>query len=706
MNQESPPAEPAAYEDTWREIEDVVQEVTRQSRATISADTFFSDLLDGAVRTLAAVGGAIWLRTPEGLRLEHQINLAKSGLVSAPNADASPEIDQRAQLHFRLLDRVSKQTKSRAVSPQSGSAAEGGADGLPENPTDFLLLLSPVSINEQVLGIVEIFQRPNVSPGAVQGFQRFLGALAELAADFLRNSQLRELQDRAALWTQFEQFTERVHEGLDIEHIAASIANDGRQLIGCDRVTVAIRKGSGFRVQAVSGLDSIDRRSNVIRAARDLIRGVVKTREPFWYQDTAEGGDSRAQSEVAPQLEDSVHRYLDESPARLLAIFPLIRHSTASQDGESQRKSGRQADPVGAILLERFEGVSDTGLLRHRAEVVARQSASALTNASTYSSLPFLSILRIIGGLVWHLRLRQLPRTTLVLGTVAAAVAALVLVPDDFNIEGRGELQPAVRRGVFAATDGVVDSLSPVLASNEPASVDKGETLIELSNSDLDFELTRVLGELRTARQSKSTKEIERLNIDESNPNWQSQLEKLSAEEKELEETIKSLEAQLEVLQRQRGELIRTSPIDGQILTWEASRILEGRPVRRGDLLLEVANVEGAWVLEIRVPDQNIGFVNNARRELKPDLDVSFILATDPQHTWTGKVIDVASDTRPHPEDGPTVLVTVEIDRSQIPETQLRPGATVIPHIHAGQRPIGFVWFHELIHTIRTKLLF
>jgi hypothetical protein len=69
-------------------------------------------------------------------------------------------------------------------------------------------------------------------------------------------------------------------------------------------------------------------------------------------------------------------------------------------------------------------------------------------------------------------------------------------------------------------------------------------------------------------------------------------------------------------------------------------------------------------------------------------------------------VTDVAKDTRSFGESGPTVLVTVEIDQNRIPKTQLRPGATVIPHIHTGQRPIGFVWFHELIHTVRTKLLF
>jgi hypothetical protein len=707
MSQDSQTTEPAAHEDTWREIEEVVQEVTRQSRAAVPADRFFTGLLESSIRTLAAAGGAVWLRQPEGLRLEHQVNLVRTGLVTGPDADDIQNVEQRSQQHQRLLDRISRQTDTHAVSPQSGTAAASDVDGLPENPTDFVLLFCPVIVDDRVLGVLEIFQRPNVSPGSVQGFLRFLAALAELASDYLRNSQLRELQDRATLWSQFEQFTERVHEGLDVDQIAASIANDGRHLIGCDKVTVAVRKGSRYPVRAVSGLDSIDRRSNVLRAAQDLIRRVVITKEPFWYQDSANEDHAQPHVDIAPQLENAVHKYLDESPARLLAVFPLMPSSLpADGSRDSNQSNSRKDKPVGVILIERFEGASTSGLTRHRSEVVARQSASALKNALEHSNLPFLPLLRLIGRVVWHLRLRQLPKTVLVLGTLIAAAVAMVVVPADFTVKGHGELQPAVRRGVFASSDGIVATLAPSLSATEATTVSAGETLAELSNTDLDFELTRVLGEIRTARESLSTTKVERLNVDDSDPNWESQLEKLSAEEKELEVSITSLEAQLKVLKLQQADLILTSPINGQILTWEAARVLERRPVRRGDLLVEVADVDGPWVLEIRVPDQNIGYVNDARRELTPDLDVSFILATDAKTIWYGKVRDVASDTRSYGESGPTVLVTVEIDRNKIPENQLRPGATVIPHIHTGQRAIGFVWFHELIHTVTTKLLF
>lgn len=707
MSQDSPAAAHTSREETWREIENIVQEVTRQSRAAVPASHFFSGLLESSVRTLAATSGAIWLRQAESLQLEYQLNLVKTGLVTGPAAEDISTVEQRSAQHARLLNRLVSEPSATAVSPQSGTSPGAGNDRLPENPTEFLLLLCPITIDDRVVGILEIFQRSNVSPGAVQGFLRFLTALAELAADFLRNAQLRELQDRAALWSQFEQFTERVHAGLDVDHIAAAIANDGRRLIGCDRVTVAVRSGGRFPVRAVSGLDSFDRRSNVLRAAKDLIHRVVVTRAPFWYQDTAEQDHAQPHVDMAPQLEDAVHRYLDESPARLLAVFPLLPTTdTGRESDDSNTRHRRDSTPVGAILVERFEGVSTEGLTRHRCEVVARQSAFALSNSLEYSNLPLLPVLQLISRLGWHLRLRQLPRTVILLGTLIAASVALAVVPADFTVEGHGELQPAVRRGVFASSDGIVAELAPAVRAQEAATVSAGDVLARLSNSDLDFELTRVLGEIRTTQESLRTKEVERLNVNDSDPDWESQLEKLSAEEKELEVSLASLQAQLAVLRQQQTDLTVKSPIDGEILTWEAARVLESRPVRRGDLLVEVADVDGPWILEIRVPDQNIGYVNDARLDPEQTLSVSFILATDPETTRYGTVRDVASDTRSYGDAGPTVLVTVEIDRRDIPENQLRPGATVIPHIHTGQKPIGFVWFHELIHTVRTRLLF
>ncbi len=691
---------PTDVKHTWREIQDVVQQVTKLSRAAVANERFFGELLDHSIRIMAAIGGAVWLKKSDGLGLEYQVNLGKTGVVFGPESDDSPEVAERETQHLALLNHITSQGQSRAIAPNSGRGTDSTA---PSNPSEYLLLLAPIAIDERTYGILEVFQRPDVSPAACQGFLRFLGALADLAADFLRNSRLRDLQDRATLWSDFERFTERVHSGLDPQHISLVMANDGRQLIGCDRVMVAVPHGRKCRVVAVSGSDAIDRRSNVIRAAEELARRVTATRKPFWFDDSA--GASTAHRDLPPQLDKALHEHLDASSSRMLAVLPLITPPAVTADGTATSKTDR-SPILGALLIESFSGVEQVAAVRYRAEVVARQSAFALANATTYSNLPFLGLLRLLGGIGWHLRLRQLPRTVLVLSLLGAAVAALFLVPADFTIDGRGELQPILRRGVFATSDGIVSSISSKLQGQQAPTVEATESLLELIHAPLEFELTRTTGELQTARQKLNTTQVERLSVDRADPRGRSKLEQLAAEEQELGETIKSLTAQLEVLKKQQANLIHRSPIRGQVLTWDAAQLLQSRPVRQGERLLEVADVEGDWQLEVEVADQNIGFINEARRSIKNDLNVEFVLATDPEVTYQGTLREVSREVRSHPDLGPSVLVTVSVPRSSVPNTHLRPGATVIPHIHCGRRPVGFVWFHELIHTIYSRLMF
>ena len=125
MTQETPVRE-TAYEETIREIEDVVQQVTRLSRSAVSTEQFLAELVTGCVQTLAATAGAVWVRRAEGLRLEYQVNLAQTGLVSAPDADSGPDVDERGLQHLRLIDRVTHEASPRAVAPQSGGLDSAG----------------------------------------------------------------------------------------------------------------------------------------------------------------------------------------------------------------------------------------------------------------------------------------------------------------------------------------------------------------------------------------------------------------------------------------------------------------------------------------------------------------------------------------------------------------------------------------------------
>jgi hypothetical protein len=106
----------------------------------------------------------------------------------------------------------------------------------------------------------------------------------------------------------------------------------------------------------------------------------------------------------------------------------------------------------------------------------------------------------------------------------------------------------------------------------------------------------------------------------------------------------------------------------------------------------------------MHVPDNDIGHVLAAQKELGKNLPVSFVVPARPQVVYQGSIEKVAVSTDLDSNNDATVLVTVRIDPEEI--SPLRPGATVVPKIHCGQRPVGYVWFRGAIEAVQKRLLF
>ena len=62
------------------------------------------------------------------------------------------------------------------------------------------------------------------------------------------------------------------------------------------------------------------------------------------------------------------------------------------------------------------------------------------------------------------------------------------------------------------------------------------------------------------------------------------------------------------------------SPQDGIITTWEAKKNLMGRPVEIGTELLQIAATDGEWILEVEVPDDDMGPILAAKSKLEADI--------------------------------------------------------------------------------------
>jgi multidrug efflux pump subunit AcrA (membrane-fusion protein) len=450
-------------------------------------------------------------------------------------------------------------------------------------------------------------------------------------------------------------------------------------------VSVLLKRGSHWRVEAVSGLDAVDTRARSVRLLSNLTKLVAATGEALWHY-----GSDR---DLPPQLENSVHELVDETHASALAIVPL-RRPVAEETSDNRRQ---KSPLIAAIVVEQLQGETLAVGFKQRVSAVADHGAAALANALDHDAIFMLPVLQALGKLQSVVAMRNLPKTMIALGVVAAMIAALVVTPARFELEGRGTLEPVVRREVFASVDGIVDNV-PV-AHNQHVSA--GQTLVELkSTSDLEVAVADLVGKKLATRERMAA--IERALLGEQRLAVEEQ-DRLSGQLFQLRKTAQSIDAQLELYEQKRAQLVVVSPIDGQVVTWHVQDRLLHRPVRKGQTLLTVVDANDAWELEIHMPERRMGHIGRATQNFDEPLPVKFTLATHPGEEFAGTVqeVDRIADQG---EEGPTVLVRVAIEKAQLPD--LRPGASVTARIDCGARPLGYVWFHDVWEFVQTQILF
>jgi multidrug efflux pump subunit AcrA (membrane-fusion protein) len=659
----SPPGLTA--DQAWQQVETLLDEIAQAARPEVSAQEFHATVLDRLVRSVAAIGGAIWTEVSGRWTLNYQINLDRVELK------ADREDHQR---HAGLLAAVASKRDPQLVSPHAG-------DDLVGNPTEFLLILVPLVDGDRPVAIIELFQRPEPRSDLQQGYLRIATAAGELAGDYYRDCHLQRLVTREAFWDRFRAFSEAVHGSIELRDTAYAIANEGCRLLSCDRLSVAVRRGGRYRLVAISGVDTIQHRANLVRRAERLIELSLRGGLALLHPGEAD--------DLPPEIESALDAYLDESHVRYLKIQPLFRWN------ERESEPGQ---PLGALVAERFDADIDTEL-QGRLEAVAGQAAPALGNALEADGLPLIGLSRMLRSGARCLHLDRLPWTISVAGLIAVSLLALTVIPADFTINARGELQPKNRCHIFAPNDGIVISLP----QDDGDVVRQGDRLAMLRSSQLDLQFSEVEGRRRTVQEQLSAVQAARMG-NESSADDGPVTGSLSADEEQLKEELSSLDEQFQILVQQQRELEIRSPIDGQVLTFDLKRLLAERPVRRGDRLMTVADLEGPWELELQIDDDQAGHVLAAWEDTDGGLTVSYLVTGQPGVRYQGKLREVGSSTVI--DDGGRAVVPAYAVLGNTVPSEARPAATVIAKINCGRRPIGFVWFRALLEAIQSRVLF
>ncbi|MCB0117367.1 MAG: HlyD family efflux transporter periplasmic adaptor subunit, partial [Caldilineaceae bacterium] len=484
------------------------------------------------------------------------------------------------------------------------------------NPTDSLLILACIRVEEETIALVEIFQRPNAGPTTQRGYLRFLVQMCELGGDYFKTRRLRAYHQRQYLWERLELFLRAIHRSLDTRDTAYAIANESRGLIDADRVTVATLVGRRCVVTAISGLDAIDRRAEEVKRLAHLASMVVAADEPMWYF-----GDS---SSFPPQLEKALDAYVDHSHSTVIGVLPLLRPPTPGSTAEQR--------PVacGALIVELMRQRNFPDSLLERSEIVAEHASCALANATELERIFLLPVWRFLGRMRWRVRSNTWLKAVAATACLAAAGLALTSVRHELTLSARGKLIPTHQYEVFAPSDGTV--IDVPVQHGDP--VQPGRILVRMRNSELEMEITDLIGRRTTTQEKVNTLERELLDmrVDEGQRN------RLGGELIELRETLRSLERQLSLLHSKHEQLEIIAPRTGRVSTWQVRDKLMYRPVQRGEALLTVANPTGPWELELYVPEKHLGHISGAQREAGENLAVTFMLSSHPGQSFAGQI--------------------------------------------------------------------
>lgn len=259
----------------------------------------------------------------------------------------------------------------------------------------------------------------------------------------------------------------------------------------------------------------------------------------------------------------------------------------------------------------------------------------------------------------------------MVLSCGLALFALLLFARGEYRVRASATLEGEVHRAVVAPFDGYVES---ALASAGDL-VQAGELLATLQQRDLDLE---------HEKRSLERDELGRLYDRALAQLDHSELRVLTARKAQAD-------LELQLLDERRARTQLTAPFDGVVVAGDLSRSL-GAPVERGQVLFEVAPLEGYRVI-LQVDERDVA-------QVASEQSGRLVLAALPGERFdltVEKVTPVAQIL-----DGRNVFrVEARLDGS---ESALRPGMQGVGKIGVGRRRFLWIWTHGLVDWLRLQL--
>lgn len=635
-------------------IESLLQGIGRAARRESSRTTFLKLWLSGVVAAVGARSGNVYEHLWEGKRRSVQ---------SVNDRNHAEEYDAVHACALRTERSQWSKSIARKNPPSVGFA-------------DDVVFVVPF----QLYGVrltVELRFSDSRTNSQRRSCEEIMARAEESVAEFFVRERLLTLECRIANHDQLLRFVRQVHQNPNCKHVALSTVEEVRRLHSFDRVTFLIRKGNRFAPLAVSGSAVFDPRSAAVKALTALAEKATAIGE------TVKFAVSESSDHLPPQIARGFADCVDTTMAHTTIVVPLFR----------QRQSTAQP-AFAAVILERFCG--SVALVREAdLEALTTHAAGALEIAVEHEQILFHSWRRKLGAASNIVFPNHRARGWASLAFLASVIA-LAAIPANHSVSASGVIRPAERRDVFAPFDGYVDAVHVRHGDH----ISRGAVLLELSDPQLDSMIQQCEGDRNSARERYRA--LDRSGIGATLASSPVDELRISGERDALKAQLETSETKLRQLREMKSRLIITSPLDGEVTTWDVSRTLDHRPVRRGQSLLQLANTAGDWEIEAYFEQRRLSHLLHARDHSDAPLLTSVRIPSDPSMELAGVVQEVGDTVRYIDGMGDVVPVTIRVIGAECPLRQ--GGGAVSVKVSCGRRSLAYVWFHELIDYVRIRL--
>ncbi|MEM9413200.1 MAG: efflux RND transporter periplasmic adaptor subunit, partial [Planctomycetota bacterium] len=358
-----------------------------------------------------------------------------------------------------------------------------------------------------------------------------------------------------------------------------------------------------------------------------------------------------------------------------------------------------QKNPIiGGLIFEHCNEVLDLAILQPKIELVQNHAANALRNSVHHQGIFLYPLWNLLGKSKILAAPKVLPKTLLALLAIILVSLFLILYKVPFYVSADGVLVPEDRRWIFAGQPGEIENI----LVEDGSEVTQKTPLIKLKSSQLDVQIAETEGLIETIEKRRIAVENQRFRGSPDEDSSQTNEDAINV----LEAELNGYQEKLELLHSLREKLVLKSPIDGQVITWDIENKLVGRTVSPEQKLLEVANTQGSWVLDLNVEDRRVIHLLKGK-EIDPNLPirVEYTLAAAPDVSYKGRIIQIGNSMQ-RSEDQQTVLqVRVAIDKEAPPFLQAK--SEVQAKIFCGQKTsIGYLWLHDIPESFRRYVEF